>query len=274
MFGLSVIDRVSASGTTIASNRSFVTTLPLSNVATRQLSQIARTLVDTDDTIRLDFTNAGGFGVNPIVAILANSTASEAYNITIKGSLTALGNTDVFQESYILNRPGTVGDELRDEFPLSLFEYIEAADSATYIRIEIEAQDGDQTFDFGRVWIGPSVSATDRNIMLVGDLRMGGSVAKSVGQQGFGSTGTSVRVINASFQQLTSLQRMTVLRALAYAGQAGELVLMANTSTAINDATDYHRDNSYYGAIEGDVSYQPSATLEINTVSFTVVEER
>ena len=277
-YGLSVYNIVDSPDTTIGQYGTPVTfdsAYPLSNIATRQVSKIAKT-AGNESMVTLALTNTvTGFGINPTIAIIGLSAVlNEAYEITISGSNVALGNSELFSTTETLLRPSVVTDPSRDEFTYGYFKKITCTTSAKYIVISIDAFSSIAPFELGRVWAGPSVVGTERNVSLVGGLYLGGSNATSAGGQAYGVTSKSLRQCQVTIERFSDADKQELLRALAYVGRGRPFVFMRTTSDSDTPQKAYKRDNSFYAHMEGEVSFSAQAARNLNTVSFGFVEER
>ena len=213
-----------------------------------------------------------GFGIDPIIALIGlSSVINEVYGISIRGSNVALGDGELFSTTVeILNRPSNATDPSRDEFTYAYFKKFTCATSAKYIVIDIETYAVSSIFEIGRIWAGPSVVGTERNVSLVGGLYLGGSNATSAGGQAYGGTAKSLRQCQVTIERFSDADKQELLRAFSYAGRGRPFVFMRATS----GRNAYIRDNSFYAHLEGEVSFSTQAARDLNTVSFGFVEER
>lgn len=277
-YGLSVYNIAALASTTVGQSGTpvtFDTAYPLSNIATRQVSKIAKTAGD-ENVLSLTFDNATtGFGVNPIIGVIGLSTLQNDYSFDIRGSNVAIGNSELFLSTGTVAQPSASTDPTRDEFTYGFFKRITCATSARYLKITITASATvDAPFELGVVWAGPSVVSTERSDSLVGGLYLGGSNATSAGGQAYGATAKSLRQCQVSIERLLDTEKQEIMRALSYAGKGRPFVYMRETADSTTDQNNYKRDNSFYCHLEGEVNFTTQAARDLNTVTFGFVEER
>lgn len=287
-YAISVKDVVASPTTIIQASEAMNTSFPIENVAIRQVSTVAKTSgVIGEITITIenyDLNDSGyGFGEFPLIAILgihAPGVIDYSIYVELGVNFGTPGQANYYIKSdSAFNRPfDLANNDGRGEFTHGWFYKFPASGggSATFARITITPTNGVQTgpLEIGRIWIGPTLFATERNSSLVSGLLIGGNSSQSVGGQAYGSLGKSLRQGQVTIEKLTDAQKMNIMRGLSYAGYGRPMIYMRSTSDVDQAACDYRRDNSFYCHLEGEVSCSSQATRELNTITFGFIEER